>query len=165
MSHAFRFLRKSRLPFCNDLRRTIRADLRSENNLNPHVYDHMQQDVVRIIADTTYPSFLQSELYIQYVAHVQSVAAENAAVAIHTLAATNTGGSTSSSSGSGSANERLPRSSTLPTLHEDTELSITDDMSPLPLCETHTPNEMPMRLTKDLLLATQRRRLDIRPPG
>lgn len=127
----------------------------------------MQHDVVRIIADTTYPSFLQSELYIQYVAHAQSVAAENAAVAggtIHT-SATNTAGSTSSSSGSGSANERLPRSSTLPTLHEDTELSITDDMSPLPLCETHTPNEMPMRLTKDLLLATQRRRLDIRPPG
>jgi len=70
-----------------------------------------------------------------------------------------------SSSGSASATDTLPRSSTLPTLHEDSELSLCDDFGKLKSENTRCSMEMPVRLTHDLLLATQKRRLEIRPPG
>ncbi|XP_037947244.1 axin isoform X2 [Teleopsis dalmanni] len=69
-----------------------------------------------------------------------------------------------SSSGSVSATDTLPRSSTLPTLHEDSELSLYDDFEKL-RAEGRTSADIPIRLTHDLLLATQKRRLEIRPPG
>lgn len=73
-----------------------------------------------------------------------------------------------SSSGSVSATDTLPRSSTLPTLHEDSELSLSDDFEKLRVEGGRMSSaDMPMgmRLTRDLLLATQNRRLEIRPPG
>lgn len=70
-----------------------------------------------------------------------------------------------SSSGSISATDTLPRSSTLPTLHEDSELSLCDDFEKLCVEGGRMPADMPIRLTHDLLLATQKRRLEIRPPG
>ncbi|XP_017479397.1 PREDICTED: axin isoform X2 [Rhagoletis zephyria] len=70
-----------------------------------------------------------------------------------------------SSSGSVSATDTLPRSSTLPTLHEDSELSLCDDLERLRVECGRIPGDMPIRLTHDLLLATQKRRLEIRPPG
>ncbi|XP_065370737.1 axin isoform X1 [Calliphora vicina] len=72
-----------------------------------------------------------------------------------------------SSSGSVSATDTLPRSSTLPTLHEDSELSLSDDLEKLRVEGGRVSADMPMgmRLTRDLLLATQKRRLEIRPPG
>lgn len=70
-----------------------------------------------------------------------------------------------SSSGSVSATDTLPRSSTLPTLHEDSELSLCDDFEKLRVEGGRMSADMPMRLTRDLLLATQKRRLEIRPPG
>lgn len=69
--------------------------------------------------------------------------------------------STSSSSGTCSAQEFLRRSETLPTLHEDSEL-ICDDSN----IGSRTPiGAAPLKLTRDLLLATQNRRLEVRPPG
>lgn len=77
-----------------------------------------------------------------------------------------------SSSGSVSATDTLPRSSTLPTLHEDSELSLSDDFEKLRVegggggrGPASADMPMGMRLTRDLLLATQKRRLEIRPPG
>lgn len=70
-----------------------------------------------------------------------------------------------SSSGSVSATDTLPRSSTLPTLHEDSELSLNDDFEKLRVEAGRGSTELPIRLTRDLLLATQTRRLEIRPPG
>ncbi|XP_075147071.1 protein axin isoform X1 [Haematobia irritans] len=70
-----------------------------------------------------------------------------------------------SSSGSVSATDTLPRSSTLPTLHEDSELSLSDDFEKLRVEGGRVSADIPMRLTRDLLLATQKRRLEIRPPG
>ncbi|XP_055383005.1 axin isoform X2 [Condylostylus longicornis] len=105
-----------------------------------------------------------------------------------------------SSSGSISATDTLPRSSTLPTLHEDTELSMSEDFETIRICTEISSRsvgggggggsgitsgsvagtsgtipggsnnssgaaDMPLRLTRDLLLATQKRRLEIRPPG
>lgn len=82
-----------------------------------------------------------------------------------------------SSSGSISATDTLPRSSTLPTLHEESELSLCNEVErPMHFLgqsassystsrQIKTAPEVPIRLTRDLLLATQNRRLDIRPPG
>ncbi|XP_030370496.1 axin isoform X2 [Scaptodrosophila lebanonensis] len=70
-----------------------------------------------------------------------------------------------SSSGSISATDTLPRSSTLPTLHEDSELLLSDDFEKLQVEGGRAPVDYPMRLTRDLLIATQKRRLEIRPPG
>ncbi|KPU72806.1 uncharacterized protein Dana_GF22991, isoform B [Drosophila ananassae] len=77
-----------------------------------------------------------------------------------------------SSSGSISATDTLPRSSTLPTLHEDSVLSLCDDFEKVQVQDggggsaggARAP-DYPMRLTRDLLIATQKRRLEIRPPG
>ncbi|XP_017076340.1 axin isoform X2 [Drosophila eugracilis] len=82
-----------------------------------------------------------------------------------------------SSSGSISATDTLPRSSTLPTLHEDSVLSLCDDFEKVQMQEgggslgsgsvgagARAP-DYPIRLTRDLLIATQKRRLEIRPPG
>lgn len=138
-------MRKSQLSITEDLRRTIKAGLKNEIRLSPNLFNHMQQEIVRIINETTYPNFLQSDLYIQHIEDAQNAAIVTA--------------STTNSSGSCSGN--IPRSSTLPTLHEDTELSINDDM----LRGNQTPADMPMRLTHDLLMATQKRRLEIRPQG
>ncbi|XP_036675333.3 axin isoform X3 [Drosophila suzukii] len=82
-----------------------------------------------------------------------------------------------SSSGSISATDTLPRSSTLPTLHEDSVLSLCDDFEKVQMQEgggslgsgsvgagARAP-DYPVRLTRDLLIATQKRRLEIRPPG
>nr|AAR96130.1 RH74443p [Drosophila melanogaster] len=82
-----------------------------------------------------------------------------------------------SSSGSISATDTLPRGSTLPTLHEDSVLSLCDDFEKVQMQEgggslgsgsvgagARAP-DYPIRLTRDLLIATQKRRLEIRPPG
>lgn len=107
-----------------------------------HIFDLLQQEAFRLLNETAFQNFLQSEDYIEYIANVTGTQASCT--------------STSSSSGSGSA--QLARSA-LPTLVEDQELSIQgDDVS-------HTGEGTPMRLTKELLLSTQRRRLEARPPA
>lgn len=148
ISVAFRFLRKSQLSISEDLRSRIKTGLTSDAKLDPHIFDHMQQDIVRIINDTTYPNFLQSDPYIQHIYNAEQSAAMHSA-------------STTSSSGSCSA-PNVQRSSTLPTLHEDTELSISDSMGQVAGSSGDKPHA---RLTKNLLLATQERRLELRPPG
>lgn len=148
ISSPSRFLRKSQLSISEDLRSRIKTGLTSDAKLDPHIFDHIQQEIVRIINDTTYPNFLQSELYIQHIYNAEQNAAMHSA-------------STTSSSGSCSA-PNVPRSSTLPTLHEDTELSISDSMGQVAGSSGEKPH---VRLTKNLLLATQERRLELRPQG
>lgn len=126
----------------------------------------MQQDVEKIMNETTYPNFLRSDIYVQHVQNMQSGLNEGIGY--------DTGGylfncnsnpnSTSSSSGSASAHEYLKRSSTLPTLHEDSEL-VCENFSGLSIGGSKTPLDMPVKLTRELLLATQERRLEVRPPG
>ncbi|KAH8383287.1 hypothetical protein KR009_007720 [Drosophila setifemur] len=80
-----------------------------------------------------------------------------------------------SSSGSISATDTLPRSSTLPTLHEDSVLSLSDDFEKVQMQEGGGSRsgaaggalapDYPIRLTRDLLIATQKRRLEVRPAG
>lgn len=110
----------------------------------------MQQEIEQIINTTTYTNFFRSDIYIEYIQHVQS----DQLVTI----------STSSSSGSCSVQEHMPRSLTLPTLHEDKELTISDDFASMKLDNNPIP-DIPMRLTREMLLATARNRSELRPQG
>jgi hypothetical protein len=63
----------------------------------------------------------------------------------------------------------LSRSSTLPTLHEDFEF-ITSELEMGVLTSTGAVSSgqsggIPMALTRDALMATQKRRLELRPAG
>lgn len=208
----YRFLRKSQLSISEDLRRTIKAGLKNEIQLSPKIYDPLQQDVEKTINERIYPTFLGSDMYIEYIQQMSAVqerfsgatstsgssssasggggngnggavggASKNPTLIPMAALAPGTSGATAgscsasgsvygpstsaSSSGSVSATDTLPRSSTLPTLHEDSELSICDDFEKLRVEGGRMSADMPMRLTRDLLLATQKRRLEIRPPG
>lgn len=222
----YRFLRKSQLSITEDLRRTIKAGLKNEIPLSPKIYDPLQQDVEKTINERIYPTFLGSEMYIEYIQQMSAVqerfsgatstsgssssasggggagvgggngnfgvgisgggaggcSSKNPTlIPMSAMGGASTSGATAgscsasgsvygpstsaSSSGSVSATDTLPRSSTLPTLHEDSELSISDDFEKLRVEGGRTSADMPMRLTRDLLLATQKRRLEIRPPG
>ncbi|XP_060646749.1 axin-like [Drosophila nasuta] len=161
----YRFLRKSQLPVPDDLRTQIKAIKSNEIPLNSHIYDAMQQNVKSTIRDNIYPSFLCSEMYIQYIQKMSAMK-EHLSSSVTTLDNTDGGPATSASSGnSASAANTLPRSSTLPTLHEDSTLSLCDNLDNVKAENERAQNDVPMRLTRDLLMATQKRRLEIRPPG
>lgn len=139
-----RFLRKSTLYVPEDLKRHIKAGLHDELVLTPNIFNQMQQEEERNIAEITYANFLQSDMYIDYVESSRNP---------HHLP------STSSSSEDGS--KYISRSSTLPTLHEDTELINYD--SDISHGAVGGASNAPMTLTKDALMATQIRRLEINP--
>lgn len=203
-------MRKSQLSISEDIRRIIKDGRKDESLLSANIFDGMQKQVEATIQDNIYPSFLCSEMYIQYiqkmsVIHERFAGSNGSAGSVYSnedcsatgnttsipsstlLANSNpvsvgttvnsicagagiNGSSTSaSSSGSLSATDTLPRSSTLPTLHEDIELSLSNEADRArQSCESNRSaaiTDMPVRLTRDLLLATQNRRLEIRPPG
>ncbi|XP_034097970.1 axin-like [Drosophila albomicans] len=161
----YRFLRKSQLPVPDDLRTQIKAIKSNEIPLNSHIYDSMQQNVKSTIRDNIYPSFLCSEMYIQYIQKMSAMK-EHLSSSVTTLDSTDGGPASFASSGnSASAANTLPRSSTLPTLHEDSTLSLCDNLDNVKADNERAQNDVPMRLTRDLLMATQKRRLEIRPPG
>jgi axin 1 len=171
----YRFLKKSQLPIPENIRQTVKIGLKDKNFvLTPDLFDQMQQDVEKIINETTYPNFLQSEMYLQYVQNYQSAMERNQAGSIIT---TNTTTVTSSSISEASS-KFLSRSSTLPTLHEEGDgpnaegsengaasgYGETSNRVPT-ISGSSSSSKVPMSLTKDALMATQRRRLEMRPPG
>lgn len=159
-----RFFLRSTLPISDELRREVgrRVKETQGGQGQENVFDEAQMEVRRLINNTTYSNFLQSKMYLQYVQAMQNPAS----------AEFSSGSGSSSSSSSISAREMalLSQSSgLLPTLHEESEL-ITNNSVPVHSSSTgsisaghHTPVVEPMRLTKDILLATQKRRLDVRP--
>lgn len=181
-----KILKKSDLHVPNEVKQLVKAGLKDEAPISPRIYDQMQKDVKRIIQETTYPNFLQSEMYLNYVqqATAQGCASGEGAVddislnecllQAQVLTSTNT---TISSSTISEASSKfiLSRSSTLPTLMEEGDgSSLTDlaegaigfsnePMNRAPLNVSNT--KIPLSLTKDALMATQRRRLEMRSPG
>ncbi|XP_053679618.1 axin isoform X2 [Anopheles nili] len=227
-----RFLKKaqpgSELYVNESLRNFIKAGLKNELELTPDIFDQMQSDVANIIAETTYPHFLQSDLYLQYVQNMQSSSSSSSVIgsgsnssvvtgsvppgsSSNCAGGSTTGGTTagynsgigascggpggnglgvscSLTSSSSTSELFLHSSSALPTVHEDAELvnadsieqlygatgpgldshmSITGGLLPhspaIPASSSNT--KVPMTLTKDALMATQKRRLEMRPPG
>lgn len=169
----YRFLKKSQLAVPDDIRQTVKAGLKDKNFvLTPDLFDQMQQDVERIINETTYRNFLQSEMYLEYVQNYQSAMERGHAPAGSMTTNTTTATSTTISEAS---SKFLSRSSTLPTLHEEGDgpsaeegavggYSETSNRVPT-ISGSSSSSKVPMSLTKDALMATQRRRLEMRPPG
>jgi axin 1 len=170
----YKFLKKSELVVPEDIKRVVKAGLKDEIILTPDIYDQMQQDVERIINDTSYPNFLQSEVYLQYVQQATQSAIERNAIS---FTSTTTATVSNSSSNSETSSKFLSRSSTLPTLmEENADGTIADLADAASSCYNDPTNrvasgnssnsgKVPMSLTKDALMATQRRRLEMRSPG
>lgn len=167
-----RFLRKSKLSIPEELRSRIKDGLLSEGRLDANIFDQMQLDIVRIIKETTYPNFLQSDIYIQHIDFAVQLAANEMGCSTEHLKPT-----------SNTTAAHTPTISTLPTLDEDKELSISDSMTFYSTAsgigsgggggsgggngehQGITTEKPHVRLTRHLLLATQERRLELRPQG
>ncbi|XP_018561819.1 axin-1 [Anoplophora glabripennis] len=154
------FFVRSTLPIDEDLRKEVGKNIKSSQCLEPPVtlFDQAQARVEQLIDETTYPNFLKSDSYLQYLENVQNPS--------------------SSSSSDFSSNELsgplASGSDLLPTLHEDMELIINPPVHISHNSGTgsvstgyHTPNVGaggPVRLTKDMLLISQKHRaVDVRP--
>lgn len=166
----YRFLKKSQLCVPEETKQMIKTGLNNENFiLKSNLFDKMQLEVEQAISETTYRSFLQSEIYLQYVSEFNSSIERNRLGASNVPStSTTTGPSLSVSEGSSMF---LSRSSTLPTLHEEGDAfnpeegavgGFIDPNSRGPAIGSYKP---PMSLTLEALMATQKRRLEMRPPG
>uniref|UniRef100_A0A182J0N8 Uncharacterized protein n=1 Tax=Anopheles atroparvus TaxID=41427 RepID=A0A182J0N8_ANOAO len=243
-----RFLKKaqptSELYVNEDLRNYIKSGLKNDLVLSRDIFDKMQSRVADIISETTYPHFLQSDLYLQYVQNMQSCSSSSSVIgsgsnsnlgaptgstsgagggasgSAHGAGAggSNNGSGSGGSGGGSSSNSNgmmmgygMPcslttssstsdlfvlTSSSLPTVHEDAELVNADSIEQLygatgpgldslmalsgpsnnpPLLapppgamappSATSSSKVPMTLTKNALMATQKRRLEMRPPG
>lgn len=171
----YRMLRKSSISMSVELKTTIKNAKQNGITLSQNIYDPLQKSAEHTIREKIYPNFLRSDMYIQYIQQMSALhdrlepcgSADSMQVGdVGQPYGTRSAGAlygpsvSASSSGSGSATDTLPKSSTLPTLHEDTELATCNEFDNLQLS-----GGMPMRLTRDLLLRTQARRLDVRPAG
>ena len=140
-----RFFLKSQLTIPEDVMKE--ADRRvKEGRADQKVFDIVQLEVERLINETTYPNFLQSDVYLHYVQSCQN---------------TDSGGCPSSGSGSREMSISCGPS-LLPTVHEDSEYV---DLMHNSHSTGGTPGELrELRLTKDVLMATQQSRaMDLRP--
>lgn len=63
------FFVKSALPIDEELRKEIGKNIKSSQCLEPPVtlFDEAQAKVEQLIAETTYPNFLKSDMYLQCV--------------------------------------------------------------------------------------------------
>ncbi|XP_058129243.1 axin [Anopheles coustani] len=98
-----RFLKKaqpgSELYVNEALRNFIKSGLKNELILTSDIFDQMQSDVANIIGETTYPHFLQSDLYLQYVQNIQSSSSSSSVIGSGSNS--NLGAPTASTSGAG----------------------------------------------------------------
>uniref|UniRef100_U5ER69 Putative axin n=1 Tax=Corethrella appendiculata TaxID=1370023 RepID=U5ER69_9DIPT len=159
-----RFLKRSTpesgLYASEELKNKIKNGSKNIKILTADIFNELQQNVAKIISQTTYPLFLQSDYYIQHVQNMQSVGY-------------NMGGDTLSSQRSSSTSKLFSHSaSALLTLHEDVELTTADSIEQLygAIGSGYNTSSMcsrsvPMGLTKDALMATEQRRLEMRPQG
>lgn len=142
-----KYLQKSQLAIPDDLRKDVNRRVKEGRDLHRGIFDAVQGAVEQLISQTTYPNFLKSDLYLQHVQSMQNGSNET--------------GESASSSGSSSSRD-VPGLSTgcpLPTLHEDAELSMSASLPPsMSTSMGPTHGGPPLRLTKDMLLATERRR-------
>ncbi|XP_053983659.1 axin isoform X2 [Hylaeus anthracinus] len=140
-----KFFLKSQLAIPEEVRKEANRRVK-EGRADEKVFDAVQLEVERLINETTYPNFLRSDMYLQYVQSCQNP---------------DSGGCPSSGSSREMSVSCGP--SLLPTVHEDSEFvsSVHSSHS-----ASETPGELrgELRLTKDMLMATQQTRaMDLRP--
>lgn len=226
----YKFLKGTQIPVSKEVRSEIKLLRNGQVEPRTDIFDKMYEEVRQTMGQTTFTSFLKSDIYL---GHVQSMTSTNSCMggpsrglscgplASATSAAATSSSSTVSLAGptavpTTSAGQMLPpalppppvsttpmlvtssavaansmvigselgavdltRSLLLPTLHEDKELvcdnivsiSATTEFSGAAATGSvggvrgNAPADPPMRLTKDSLLATEARRLEVRPPG
>lgn len=237
----YKFLKRTQIPVSEEVRGAIKLLRRNELEPRTDIFDKMYDEVRHTMGQTTFMSFLKSDIYLSHVHSMTSTNSGSSRVAgPMALSSTSTTGSLSNSSGSCSSSnnnagaaggsgsggaatttggqmlppplppppvtsttptlitssavaansmvigtalgaDHLTRSLTLPTLHEDAELvcdnivsiSATTQLGTAAATGSvgggrggpRTSADPPMRLTKDSLLATEARRLEVRPPG
>ncbi|XP_055550242.1 axin isoform X1 [Wyeomyia smithii] len=190
-----RFLKRaprgSKLHVSDQMRNMIKAGLKNEIVLAPDIFDQMQADVAAVISSTTYPNFLQSDLFIQYIQNMQTSSGSGSGAPSCVgvplgISGTSTGTMSSMTNSSSMSELVMHSSAALPTLHEDSELVNADSIEQLygalgpgiagssisvsssvsgAGSGTLPAGKPAMTLTKDALMATQKRRLEMRPPG
>lgn len=68
-----RFFLKTQLEIDESLRKEVHRRLKDGTTpLNIHVFDEACESVEKLITETTYPNFLQSDLYLQHVQSMQN---------------------------------------------------------------------------------------------
>lgn len=150
----------------------------------PHIFDALEKKVERIIENEIYPTFLQSQIFIKFIQTKEDgAAAETVNETSAPSAQLYSGGSSGyiakhlinrydglSCSGTDAAPSNrtsvdlispLLSAPNLQTLHEDSELKLNAESYSTKL---RTDRNKTM-LTRENLLATQERRLGLRPPG
>ncbi|XP_014235308.1 axin isoform X1 [Trichogramma pretiosum] len=207
-----RFFQRPQLALPDEVRKDLGRRFR-EGLADRKTFELAQREVERLIEETTYPNFLRSDVYLQYVRQCQQLVndqsrspqSQSASVSVKDGQLDN---DTNSSTTPPPTETIGCASNLLPTLHEDSELSVQQPsqqqlhlqqihqqqlhqqqtqqqsrpLPPLPpvppheqaepqqpIHKTHSTdrNVQPtgeMRLTKDMLMATQQfRALDVRP--
>lgn len=162
----------------DDLQNTLRRIRKNELPPNKLIFDDLQMQIGEIINTTIYKLFFQSDVFFQYVEQIKrnNVAQATATANIHVASCSKASGI----SPDGNTNlcnnnnnsikteilsspiiSNLSFSNELPILHEGTELVMNERTTTIkPLTDRSMP-----KLTKEALLATQKGRLEVRPPG
>lgn len=176
-----------------ELQSTISQTIQKKIEPQPHIFDELQKEVEKIIEKEVYPAYLTSDNFIKYIQNCEDGAAAAEVTNTPPLPANSSGSSYSVASGSSSSTAVAMHSmvastpdgadgaaatsfsrindvtvhspfintSNLQTLHEDTELKLNAKSHSM---KPRTVRPMP-KLTEDLLLATQKGRLEVRPQG
>lgn len=165
-SNSDNYLNDNIMKVSPELRNTISQIIARKIPPNPNVFDELHKNIVGIIAQKIHPAFVQSEVFIQFINQNsqeitkpitnQASTSSNINISSNSNTTTNTDGA-SSFSGLTVGLSPLIASSNLQTLHEDTELTISNEPT------ATTDRSMP--LTTQNLLASQKLRLDVRPQG
>lgn len=139
------------------------------------MFDLAQNEVEKIIKDTNYPNFLHSEVYLQYVRYCQSTEKQQQQQQHHQQQQQPASNKPPSQAEDSSPEEPSLScaANLLPTVLEDNELTIQQQQRQQQQQQHHRVSEAAnaqtsakseMRLTKDMLMATQQlRALDVRP--
>lgn len=151
----FRFLRNQNLKISETTRREairrIEEDWRDIKAL-----DAVQVEVEQFMSETIYPNFLQSERYIKYVKSCQN--AESLLSSASSSSSSTGDGCPSSGLGSRELSVSCG-ASLLPTVQEDSEYVSSHVAAPTlyshPASDTPAESKSELRLTKDMLMATQ----------
>jgi axin 1 len=148
-----RFFLKTQLAIPDELRKEVNRHIKEGKDLLAgDVFDGVQAAVENLINETTYPNFLKSDMYLQHVQVMQN----------GELSLGSTSSSSSSGSSSGCGRDLSCGGPPLPTLYEDIELVTETGSSGCGKLPAIGNDVLP--LTKDMLIATQKRRAsELRP--
>ena len=100
-----KYIRGDQLNLRGDIKEAIARKVVSKDGINQGVFDDAQVEIENLMRRNTYPLFLKSDLYVQYI---------------------QTGGESPKTTNSSGANSARPLLGPLPTLHEDSELQPED---------------------------------------